>query len=173
MFLYQCAKCQSVGARSPYRCNYKVGATKDGHIKSLELNILNNHVSSLNWKWQAFSSGSYFFKHINVSNGHFWTRRESFCKLLRTWNASNLEFLNAFAGVSDCGATLMQGAHFDFEYPDMSSILAFIDNAYNIPHWDIKGKVARTNLPACTYIRGPGKAHPVSHVCWEVLRWYT
>ncbi|KAG0611483.1 hypothetical protein M758_7G144100 [Ceratodon purpureus] len=81
---------QGVGARSPYRCNYKVGVSKDGHIKSLELNILNNH-----------------------------------------------------------------GAHFDFENPDMSSILAFIDNTYNIPHWDINGKIARTNLPACTYMRGP------------------
>jgi hypothetical protein len=47
---YLCINCtiyQGVGARSPYRCNYKVGASKDGHIKSLELNILNNHVSSL------------------------------------------------------------------------------------------------------------------------------
>lgn len=42
----------------------------------------------------------------------------------------------------------------------MSAIPVFMDNVYNIPHWDIKGKVARTNLPACTYMRGPGKLPP-------------
>lgn len=31
----------------------------------------------------------------------------------------------------------------------------WIDNTYNIPNWDIEGKVARTNLPAMTYMRGP------------------
>lgn len=60
---------------------------------------------------------------------------------------------------------LCQGAHFDFENPDMFTIVQFIDNTYNIPHWDIKGKVARTNLPACTYMRGPGKSQPHTTVC--------
>ncbi|GLJ16109.1 hypothetical protein SUGI_0268600 [Cryptomeria japonica] len=48
-----------------------------------------------------------------------------------------------------------QGAHFDFEYPDLSSIPLFIDGVYNIANWRIEGKIAKTNLPACTYMRGP------------------
>ena len=32
----------------------------------------------------------------------------------------------------------------------------FIDNAYNIPNWKLEGKIAKTNLPASTYMRGPG-----------------
>jgi xanthine dehydrogenase/oxidase len=32
----------------------------------------------------------------------------------------------------------------------------FIDSAYKIPNWKIEGKIAKTNLPACTYMRGPG-----------------
>ena len=42
---HMCNLFQSVGARSPYRCNYKVGVNKDGRITALELRILNNHVS--------------------------------------------------------------------------------------------------------------------------------
>lgn len=38
---------QAVGARSPYRCDYKIGATNDGRFTALELKILNNHVSTL------------------------------------------------------------------------------------------------------------------------------
>ncbi|KAJ7565972.1 hypothetical protein O6H91_02G083300 [Diphasiastrum complanatum] len=48
-----------------------------------------------------------------------------------------------------------QGAHFDFEYPDGSTVIGFIDNVYNIHSWKIQMKIARTNLPACTYMRGP------------------
>jgi xanthine dehydrogenase molybdopterin-binding subunit B len=36
---------QVVGGRSPYHCDYKIGAMKDGRITSLQLRILNNHVS--------------------------------------------------------------------------------------------------------------------------------
>jgi xanthine dehydrogenase molybdopterin-binding subunit B len=36
---------QVVGGRSPYRCDYKIGVMKDGRITSLQLKILNNHVS--------------------------------------------------------------------------------------------------------------------------------
>jgi CO/xanthine dehydrogenase Mo-binding subunit len=84
-----------VGGRSPYHCDYKIGAMKDGRITSLQLRILNNH-----------------------------------------------------------------GAHFDFEYPMLEAIPVFIDNVYKIPNWDIKGKAARTNLPACTWMRGPGEKRP-------------
>lgn len=38
---------QSVGARSPYRCDYKIGVNKNGRIESLDLKIVNNHVSPL------------------------------------------------------------------------------------------------------------------------------
>ncbi|CAM6125267.1 unnamed protein product [Calypogeia fissa] len=81
---------QSVGARSPYLCKYKIGVQKDGRINVVKMEILNN-----------------------------------------------------------------QGAHFDYEYPDLSLLNTWIDNTYNILNWDIQGKVARTNLPAMTYMRGP------------------
>eukprot|EP00252_Welwitschia_mirabilis_P010739 TRINITY_DN2419_c0_g1_i7.p1 TRINITY_DN2419_c0_g1~~TRINITY_DN2419_c0_g1_i7.p1 ORF type:complete len:1017 (-),score=216.35 TRINITY_DN2419_c0_g1_i7:1040-4090(-) len=48
-----------------------------------------------------------------------------------------------------------QGAHFDFEYPDLSALTLFVDGVYNIENWQIEGKIARTNLPPCTYMRGP------------------
>eukprot|EP00262_Sarcandra_glabra_P020984 TRINITY_DN8564_c0_g3_i1.p1 TRINITY_DN8564_c0_g3~~TRINITY_DN8564_c0_g3_i1.p1 ORF type:complete len:502 (+),score=86.46 TRINITY_DN8564_c0_g3_i1:44-1507(+) len=48
-----------------------------------------------------------------------------------------------------------QGAHFDFEYPDLSNLPMFIDGVYNIENWKIEGRIARTNLPAATYMRGP------------------
>lgn len=69
---------------------------------------------------------------------------------------------NECKGKSLSSCFLLQGSHFDFEYPDMYMIASFIDNTYNIPHWNIKGNVARTNLPGCTYMRGPGK--PSLHV---------
>ncbi|XP_024541348.1 xanthine dehydrogenase/oxidase isoform X2 [Selaginella moellendorffii] len=47
------------------------------------------------------------------------------------------------------------GAHFDFGYPTGSTLPNFIDGAYKIPNWDLKTKIARTNTPACTYMRGP------------------
>ncbi|KAG6552063.1 hypothetical protein Mapa_006369 [Marchantia paleacea] len=82
---------QSVGARSPYLCKYKVGAQKDGLIKAIQLLIYNN-----------------------------------------------------------------TGAHFDFDYPAMDTLVVWMDCAYNIPNWTLVGKVAKTNLPAMTYMRGPG-----------------
>ena len=44
-----------------------------------------------------------------------------------------------------------QGAHFDFWYLDLISILPFIEGVYNIVICIAKGKIA--NLSACTYIR--------------------
>ncbi|XP_058101391.1 uncharacterized protein LOC131245742 [Magnolia sinica] len=79
-----------VGGRSPYLCQYKAGANRNGRITAIQMNILNN-----------------------------------------------------------------QGAHFDFEYPDLSNLPVFIDGVYNVENWNIKGRIARTNLPACTYMRGP------------------
>lgn len=48
-----------------------------------------------------------------------------------------------------------QGAHFDFEYPSLDSLRNFIDGVYNVENWKIEGQIVRTNLPACTYMRGP------------------
>jgi xanthine dehydrogenase/oxidase len=42
----------------------------------------------------------------------------------------------------------------------LEAIPVFMDNVYKIPNWDIKAKVARTNLPACTWMRGPGEKRP-------------
>ena len=51
---HMCNLLQSVGARSPYRCNYKVGVNKDGRITALELRILNNQVCHpFNLKWKS------------------------------------------------------------------------------------------------------------------------
>ncbi|KAL4191085.1 hypothetical protein AMTRI_Chr07g27880 [Amborella trichopoda] len=84
------ANMQVVGCRSPYLCQYKVGARKNGQITAIQMKIFNN-----------------------------------------------------------------QGSHFDFEYPDLSGLTSFIDGCYNVRNWKIEGKIARMNLPACTYMRGP------------------
>eukprot|EP00897_Mesotaenium_endlicherianum_P009379 jgi/Mesen1/846/ME000112S10986 len=53
------------------------------------------------------------------------------------------------------------GAHYDIDYPDMSTFLYFLDNVYKVPNWDVELICARTNLPACTYMRGPGYVESV------------
>eukprot|EP00268_Persea_americana_P065659 TRINITY_DN880_c1_g2_i1.p1 TRINITY_DN880_c1_g2~~TRINITY_DN880_c1_g2_i1.p1 ORF type:complete len:1016 (-),score=186.62 TRINITY_DN880_c1_g2_i1:301-3348(-) len=69
-----------------------------------------------------------------------------------------------------------QGSHFDFEYPNLGNLPMFIDGVYSIENWEIEGKVVKTNLPACTYMRGPVFVETavmietiLEHVAHEVL----
>lgn len=48
-----------------------------------------------------------------------------------------------------------QGAHYDLDPPTTELFLAFLDNVYGCPNWDVDIVCVRTNLPACTYMRGP------------------
>lgn len=48
------------------------------------------------------------------------------------------------------------GAHYDMDYPDMGGFFVFLDSVYKCAAWDVEAICARTNLPACTYMRGPG-----------------
>jgi len=61
--------------------------------------------------------------------------------------------------------------------PEMFAFLVFIDNVYNVQTWDVEVKVARTNLPACTWIRAPGLLPPPlapPHDCYDCLQqWAT
>lgn len=152
---------QIVGGRSPYRYSYSVPVTRSGKILGIKLRVLNNHVSSCRHTTPVCLSPTSLAR-LGFPRPCLSYQPGSFGSCTTRGGLSGVE-IRWCCGVLGGAVGRVQGAHYDFEYPEMLAFLFFIDNVYNVQTWDVEVKVARTNLPACTWIRAPG--HPQPPLC--------